>query len=328
MKFTKRRTAVAGVVAVACVTLAAAASSDETTLPAPPEAGRYTLVLDSNGHERVAHLHIPKGYAPASLPPLVLLLHGGGGGGLTALEKNGWAAKADQEGFIVVAPDGLGAAPNLPTNFGLNPAVWNSGQFAADSPRAAIDDVAYFVQLLDELKTKLPYDEKRVFCAGHSNGGGMAFRAAVEMPERLAAVGIVAGLIAVDDPTPKKALPALYILGIKDPLIPIDGGEVATPWGKRVRKPIAEPLAKWAAAIDCQTEPTLVSDAEGVRKMEYASRSSSGSTLTVLYLEGQGHQWPGGTASLPGSVMGPNASQFDATDAIWRFFRSATDSKE
>jgi len=44
--------------------------------------------------------------------------------------------------------------------------------------------------------------------------------------------------------------------------------------------------------------------------------------LTVLYLEGHRHHWPGTKLSLPESVIGPITSKLNATDTIWEFFKS------
>lgn len=303
---------------LAVVTPAGAPKSD---LPSPPRPGLFNFVVHSGGYDRVAHVHIPAGYTPASKPPLVVLLHGGGGSGISALQHNGWDAKADAEGFIVVAPDGLPAAPRLRGNFKLNPVVWNSGQFPANAPRSAIDDVEFIRQLLDELQDRVPYDANRVFAAGHSNGGGMTLRLAAELSERFAAVGMVAGLMAIENPKPTKPLPTLYIIGTKDPLMPVEGGEVKTPWGKRQNRPIAELLAKWAVAIGCAPEPVTIADDAKTRRVEYPS-TNDGPTLTAVYLEGHGHHWPGGKRSLPNDIMGPDTAELNATDTLWEFFSS------
>jgi polyhydroxybutyrate depolymerase len=190
------------------------------------------------------------------------------------------------------------------------------------SPRAAIDDVAYVDALLDELQKRVPYDDKRVFATGHSNGGGMTLRLGAELSERLVAIGTVAGLMAIEDPQPKKPLPTLYILGTKDPLMPIAGGEVKLPWGSRTNPPVAEPLAKWAEALGCEGGPQTISHEDGLKKVEYRSKTQ-GPTLTVLYLDGHGHHWPGSEGVLPEWLIGPITSKLDATDTIWEFFQSA-----
>lgn len=326
MKRPKRR----WFVLTALVAVVAMVRADEptTTVPSPPTPGRFTLAIKSGGYDRLAHVHIPKSFKPGSKPPLVLLLHGGGGSANHALEKDGWAAKADQEGFLIVAPEGLGALPKLPTSFKVNPALWNSGQLKAGSPRAAIDDVTFIRDLLDELKQKVPYDESRVFSTGHSNGGGMTFRLAAELSERFAAIGMVAGRMVVENPKPTKPLPTLYIIGTKDPLMPLDGGEVKSPWtGSWTNRPVDEQLAKWAEAIGCEKEPRFISDKDDVRKVEYSSKTN-GPTITVLYLEGHGHHWPGAKVSLPESMIGPIKSKLDATDVIWEFFNSVPERKK
>lgn len=296
------------------------AQSPAAEVPSPPVPGRFTLTTKSGDFDRRAQLQIPAAYRASRKLPLVLLLHGAGGTGVGVLDRNGWAAKADREGFIAVAPDGLPARPRSPADFRTNPQVWNSTQLNERSPRAAIDDVAFLRQLLDELKEKVPYDEGRVYCAGHSNGGAMTFRLAGELSDCFAAIGNVAGAIILGDAGPKKPLPTLYMIGTKDPLMPVDGGEVKLPWGgTRQNRPIAEPLADWAEAIGCHREPQTVFDKDGVKKVEYPSLND-GPTLTVFYLAGHGHHWPGGHGLLPERLAGPNASKLDATDALWEFF--------
>lgn len=309
-------------VAILTVSLAVVYSwaSDVPRLPSKPTPGRFLVEIESGGYSRTAYIQIPKGYASDKPPALVIALHGGGGDGEHMLDENGWAAKADAQGFIVVAPNGLPAFPKLAANFHLNPAVWNSGQLPSKSPRTKIDDVAFIKRLLDELKTKVPYKTPQVFCTGHSNGGGMTFRLATEAPERFAAVATVTGQVAIDDPKPKKPLPTLYIYGEKDPLLPIDGGETKLLWGTRTTTPISTYLAKWAKALGCTSKPKTVSDQNGVKKVLYSS-SSGGPSLTAIFITGQGHQWPGGESSLPERLVGPSTDQLDATDEIWEFFQ-------
>jgi hypothetical protein len=38
------------------------AAGPTTTLPSPPTPGRFTLAIKSGGYDRVANIHIPKGY--------------------------------------------------------------------------------------------------------------------------------------------------------------------------------------------------------------------------------------------------------------------------
>ena len=56
--------------------------------------------------------------------------------------------------------------------------------------------------------------------------------------------------------------------------MPLEGGEVKSPWGSWLNPPVVEQLAKWATAIGCETEPKVVSENDGLRKVEYPSKTS------------------------------------------------------
>lgn len=284
--------------------------------------GTHRLAIASGGYRREAVLHVPKGYDPAARPPLVVGLHGAGGNGEQFMKGGGWADLSDRQGFLFVGPDGLPARPGSEANFLTNPRLWNSGQLRPGAPRTAIDDSAFVAALLDDLGARAPYDQKRVYVTGHSNGGGMTFRLAARLANRIAAIGTVAGLVADEAPRPERPVPTLYLLGTKDPLVPLEGGVSRTPWGSRATKPVADYLGTWAKAIGCAPLPVAVSETGGVRTVEYRPKGG-GPRLRVLYLEGHGHAWPG--SREPGLVqrgMGPVTSSLDATETIWAFFAS------
>ncbi len=293
-------------------------------LPATPAAGTFSITTKAGGYDRTALIHIPASFKPGSSAklPLVLAMHGAGSSGDHVLTSDHWDEASDQHGFIVVAPDGLPIRPWLSANFLTNPAVWNSGQLKAGSPRKEIDDVAYIEKLLDDLKDKIPYDEKRTYVAGHSNGGSMAFRLVNGLPDRFAALAVMGSWMTIDDPHPKPPIPTLGIYGTKDPAEPLAGGETHLPWGTRVTPPVAERLAIWAKGMNCQTEPKTISDADDVKKVVYEPKSPGGPALTVLYLDGHGHHWPGSKNSLAPAMLGPNTSKLDATEVVWQFFKT------
>ncbi len=287
---------------------------------AGPRAITQDIVIKAAGYEWHCRAHLPAQNDPAKKWPLVLVLHGAGGSGDIYLEKCGWAKKADEAGFIVAAPDGLPARPNQTTSFVTNPRLWNSGQLRPLSPRAKIDDIAFFKALLDELERRYNVDKSRIYLTGHSNGAGMTFRLGAEMADRFAAIAPYASQCWVANPKPSRPLPTLFIIGNQDQLVPIDGGKSITPWGSRETPPVADSLAKWAAAIGCFTTPELVSNKAGVKTVIYRSKQH-GPDLTANYIEGQGHGWPAGDSMLPERLVGPNSSSFKATDVIWEFFK-------
>jgi polyhydroxybutyrate depolymerase len=133
----------------------------------------------------------------------------------------------------VVAPDGLPSRTDRRTNFLLNPRLWNSGQLPEGSPRARVDDVAFFRTLLDDIIRRTPVDTTRIFVTGHSNGAGMTFRLGAELSDRVAAIAPVMGQNYRRGTVPTRALPTLYLVGDADPLNALAGGESRLPWGKR-----------------------------------------------------------------------------------------------
>jgi polyhydroxybutyrate depolymerase len=282
-------------------------------------SGTHDFTLKAAGHEWHYHVHIPPKYDAAKPMPLVLILHGAGGNGIGYLTRAGWAKKADAAGFIAVAPDGLPMRPGQEANFLNNPHLWQSGQLAATSPRGKIDDVTFFKALLDDVGRRVNVDTDRVYATGHSNGGGMTFRLGAELPERFAALAVVASLPWIKDPTPSRPLPTLFIIGTEDPLVPLKGGESTTPWGKRTTLPVAEGLAKWAKALGCPEEPKTVRDKDGVKVVEYGPGKDD-VKLTAYYITGQGHGWPGGQELLPARLIGPRSDKVNAADLIWEFF--------
>ena len=140
---------------------------------------------------------------------------------------------------------------------------------------------------------------------------------------RFAAIGVVSGMMAVANPRPAWPVPTLFIVGTQDPLLPMAGGEVKLPWGKKQNPPVADFLAAWAKAIGCQTQPKQVSDAGRLQKLQYPSKAG-GPTLRVIYIAGHGHHWPGGEEVLPPSMIGPVKRNLDATDTVWDFFKAAS----
>lgn len=283
-------------------------------------SGTHTLTVAAAGYDWDCPVHVPAAYDARHPHPLVLVLHGAGGSGPMYLDRNGWAAKAEEQGFLVVAPNGLPALPAVQPDFRSNPRLWNTGQLKPRSPRAQIDDLLFFRALLTELERRLHVDQHRIYVTGHSNGAGMTFRLGIEMAERFAALAPVASPCWTADPRPVRPRPTLYIVGTVDPLVPLAGGDTTSPWGKRTMPPVDQTLRRWAAALGCATEPQAVREDLGVKVVEYGP-GREGVAFTVCFVKEQGHGWPGGQSEgLPARMIGPRTDKFKATDAIWEFF--------
>lgn len=277
------------------------------------------LKIKVDGHTWTYHMHVPP-QASSGGAPLVVVFHGAGGNGRDYLTKNGWVALSDKEGFVVAAPDGLPALPRLPANFRMNPRLWNSGQLNAQSPRAKINDMAFVKALLEDVAHRTAIDKNRIYATGHSNGAGMTFKIGAELSSLFAGIATVMGLNTSEGAQPTKALPTLMLIGTRDPLNPIEGGERQLPWGKSTAPPISQGIKAWSQSMDCPTPAVNERDDDQV-SVESFKQCRNGAIYTIWYLKGQGHAWPGGQDSgLPESVMGPNITRVNATALIWQFF--------
>src|ERR1039457_1634600 len=86
--------------------------------------------------------------------------------------------------------------------------------------------------MADKLVSEIGIDPGRVFAAGSSRGGFMAYRLALEAPSRFRAVAAVSA--NVPSPENFKCKPAaqgtssvMIMNGTDDPLVPFDGGSVS-----------------------------------------------------------------------------------------------------
>lgn len=288
----------------------------------PPGPGRFALELDAAGHRWSYQVHVPPCYDGQTPLPLVLVLHGSGLSGVSYLDQAHWASVAELRGFLVAAPDALAARPGYETSFWLNPRQWNSGQHDPSKPRTQVDDLLFFRALLDDLESRWPVDRDRVYVAGHSNGGAMAFRLATEMPDRFAAAASVAGLSYVQETPSAHPRPILFIGGTADPVLPVEGGKSTLPWETRTTPPVLENLADHATRVlgcDPSDVETELGDGLVIRRYKSGAR---GPILTAVLIEGHGHGWPGADRFGPDGLLGPETRRFDATRYICDFFAS------
>jgi polyhydroxybutyrate depolymerase len=236
-------------------------------------------------------VHVPPGSGQF---PLVMMLHGAGGSAGFAADETGWSRLADTAGFAVVYPEGMPVRPDRKPKFLTNPQAWTDG-----SGRGRHDDVGFLVAVLDDLRELV--DPKRIYVTGFSNGAGMTFRLAAEHAERIAAIAPVAGHCPMVDAKPVRPIPTFYLIGDADPLAPLTGGTVRTPWGKAAgQPPISQTFERWASAID---------------------QPPGSEMFPVKVIPGLGHHWPGGKGLLGEELGGPVFSSVDATAEIWEFFR-------
>jgi len=278
--------------------------------------GTHFKFIDHDGRSRRFTVHVPKtGEPPRSL---VLAFHGAGGTARIMLHHSRWLHRADLAGCVVVAPEGTPPHLHEKPSFRFNPQLWNLGGTSTAAPTGNTDDVALVRAILDDLPNYLAFDQARVYATGFSNGAGLCFRLAVEMGNRLAAIGPVAGYPYLKNGPPPRPIPTYYLVGSADPLIPWEGGTIISPWSEKPthRPALQEALEKWRdlSGFDPRQEQTDHNTLLGVGPEDAEFR--------YAVVPGLGHHWPGGRdVGVPQEVLGPRIKTFDATERLWTFFQ-------
>ena len=308
----------------------------ETTVPGPGatlaeaarepvKPGEHDFTLRVGDFDRHYRVHIPAGYEGKTPVPAVVMLHGGGGSSQGAAVETGWAAKADEAGFLAVFPDAVARDPSQPRSFARNPQLWNDGSGRFYPNQKAPDDVAFLNSMLDELIAKFAVDARRIFFTGFSNGASMTFRFGAEASRRVAAIAPVAGACWLEPLVMERPVPMCYITGSADPLNILEGGVPRTLGGgtdkvrAKPKPPVRESILKWVNAAGCPETVRNTTEANGVRTETYGP-GRNGAKVVFMIVEGLGHTWAGGKSLLPESMVGERSDKIDATGVIWAFF--------
>jgi polyhydroxybutyrate depolymerase len=268
-------------------------------------ANRDTGSLVSSGEMRDYLLYVPTTYDRSRPTPLVISLHGGAMWGAAQRETSQWDREAERQGFIVVYPSGVG---------GRGPRAWRAGPEAG-----AMTEVRFIADLIDTLAVRYNVDRARVYANGLSNGGGMAFVLSCALPDRIAAVGVVATAVFLPwNACPDhRAVPMIAFHGTADRQTRYHGGRTwVAPW---TFPDIPTWVATWARRNHCAPEPSDSLVAPDVTRRAYSSCADD--AAVVLYtVEGGGHTWPGG-GPLPEWFVGTTTRSIDATSLMWAFYR-------
>lgn len=277
------------------------------------------VVVETGG--RVRRALMAGGATGTARRPVVIMLHGAGGTAEIAVAQTGWDRRGPEAGFITVFPEGTVRDPSRPPEFRRNPQTWNDGSGRGHVARDAVDDVGFLAALIDSLVADHRADPSAVFLTGFSNGGSLAFRAAAELPGQVRAIAPVAGHCWVA-PSAGNHTALLYLMGDSDPLNPIEGGRVQTPWGGEEFHPAPlESFERWARAAGCIVPGIVRRDGQ----IAWTEGSACGADVRMGVIAGHGHIWPGGPRLLPQRLVGRGVAGLDATSMIRSFFSALID---
>jgi len=281
-------------------------------------------IFEYNGQSRSYILHLPPSYNGVDEMPLVVVLHGGGGNARNIEEVTGFSTKADEEGFIVVYPDGSGRLDR-------SLLTWNGGFCCGYALENNIDDVGFIRALIEYLKKNYTINRNMIYITGASNGGIMSYRLGAELSDLVAAIGPVVASIggkATEDsslwviPEPNYPVSVIAFNGMLDGRVPYDGGQptVNDTRGAFIYLSVNESITFWVNHNNCSTVSSRNISQSGNFIVDTYPNGDMSTEVVLYSIVNGGHAWPGGKK---GSEKGDEPTQeISATDIMWEFFKA------
>lgn len=235
----------------------------------PHEKGVETLTFQAAGLSRRVRLFVPKNYDGKARLPLVLNLHGSTDNADNFAKSSGMEALADSEGFVVA---GLEAVAGM----------WNT------PPEANLpDDVGYASTSIDEVGKRLCIDRARVYATGFSGGGRTSSQLGCQLPDKIAAIGPVAG-VRFPGPCAGRAMPIITIHGLADTTNAYAGEGPEHPrWNESVESAVLG----WATKNGCNAT-RLVDDPAGPLSTYSYGQCQDDAAVKLIRMDGVEHAYP------------------------------------
>lgn len=254
--------------------------------------------------------YLPPQYQPGTSLPLLLGFH-------PFLQPNrsweryiGLKAAADRFGFVLAMPQGEGWSMFRSFNAGLR-----------DDPNDP-DDVLFTASMINNLSSRIAFDQSRIYSIGMSNGGMLTHALAQQLP------GVLAGIVTVSG-TPARPLaagtvptPVMMVHGTKDPITPWTGPSPRTP--KFIHfQDVNSTLAQWRTINGSANEPiTTIYDRPGDRthivRHDWPAPPALAETVMIQIEEG-GHRWPALNKQIYFPSTGNQSRDLDMTTLAWDF---------
>jgi polyhydroxybutyrate depolymerase len=276
-----------------------------------------TINITFDGVARNFIVYLPSGYNNSGKMPLIFAIHGGSGTPEGMINIANFKTIADRDKVVLVYPEGVQKN-------------WNDGRPTAPN-QLGINDVGFFNQMCDYMINNYSVDAKKIYATGISNGGFMSTRLGCELSNRIAAIAVNAATIEATtiapNCKPNRPVPALYIHGTTDPLVPFLGGQI-TAGGTAGGTILShfQVIEKWVALNGCNSTPTITdlpdiaNDGTTIKQRVY-SGGTNGSEVVSYVITNGGHTWPQGYQYLNEAIIGKTSQDMNACEVIWTFFK-------
>jgi polyhydroxybutyrate depolymerase len=254
-------------------------------------------------------------------------MHGYTGSADSIMSYSGMNEVADEEGFVVVYPQG--------TVDQQGNAFFNVGyEFHAD---ASVDDLQFIRDLVAHLQDELTLNPDKVFATGMSNGADMSYLLACQASDIFRAVAPIAGVMmkeTFDTCSPSRPLPIFEVHGTNDEVSLFNGDmENSGGWGPYPDLPAT--IAFWVElnGLTLKQSSNLpnsaANDTSHIVFDRYWSETQDNEVWFYRVVDG-GHHWPGVQFDWWRNPMAwwyfRNANQdIDTSRVVWSFFESMSD---
>ena len=249
-----------------------------------------SIVHDNIDREYI--LYVPSSYDGTSAVPILFNFHGFGGSASQFMQEADMRSLAEADTFILVYPQGscLDGSSH-----------WNPCPIGGDNKSTA-DDVGFFESMISEISSQYNLDMERIYAAGYSNGGMMAYGLANYKSDLIAAVASVSGAMLNCTGSTSHPMPVIHLHGTSDAVVSYNG---SNDWNS-----VQSTLDYWTSFNNTISTPTINTDNTGGMTIEHYSYEQGDNSVSVehyKYIGGE-HVW------FNEPYQGQNASEL-----VWNF---------
>jgi polyhydroxybutyrate depolymerase len=255
--------------------------------------GKSTQSVRVGDRDRSFIYYAPERLDPNDPAPILIVAHGFSVSSDELFAITRFDTLADSEGFLLIFPNGQGAAP------------WNVGQGTCPSefgtiPSGSDDDQAFLDRMLEFVEADRALDRQHVFVSGFASGGYFANETGCSRTEVRAIASHSGGSHDLANCASERK-PVILFHGELDSVVPVECG--------------VETRRRWAERNGCGVDLEVREVLGG--RCEYSVGCPPEGQVALCLFSELGAGWAGGDAQ-PGI---PRTDFASAAELTWEFFR-------
>ena len=257
------------------LTILSSCEKDDNKNPEECYSNNNAQSIVHDGINREYVLYIPNSYDGTSSVPLMLNFHGFGSSASDYMQEADMRSLAEANTFILIYAQGSCLD-------GLS--HWNACPTGGDNKSTA-DDFGFVEAIINEISSQYNVDMERIYAAGYSNGGMMAYGLANYKSDLIAAVASVSGTMLDCTRSTSHPMPVVHLHGTLDGVLPYNG---SSDWSSA-----QSTLDYWINFNNTITIPTVSIDNSGGMSIEHYVYDQGDSSVSVEHYKfiGGDHVW-------------------------------------